>query len=159
MVWGSTLPVAATNAHGAIPPQDASGRVAGYGHEMTPDHTSDDEVRDATAAAERAMHPQSVPVNAYEAPGALVVIAPFPAVTPEDVTVEARPGILRIVARLRSAAPREYLIREWEYGGYEREIGLPEGYGAGLEAKLANGQLVVRVLKGPLTDPLSVHPS
>jgi len=31
---------------------------------MTPDQTSDDEVRDATAAAEQAMHPQSVPVNA-----------------------------------------------------------------------------------------------
>ena len=82
-----------------IPPRDACDGVAGYGHEMTPDQTSDDEVRDATAAAEQAMHPQSVPVNAYEAPGALVVIAPFPAVTPDDVTVEARPGVLRIVAR------------------------------------------------------------
>lgn len=126
---------------------------------MTPDQTSDDEVRDATAAAEKVMHPQSVPVNAYEAPEALVVVAPFPAVTIEDVTVEVRPGVLRMAARLRSAAPREYLVREWEYGGYEREIDIPDGYGSGLEANLTNGQLVVRVLKGPMTEPLSVHPS
>ncbi len=126
---------------------------------MTPDQASDDEVRDATAAAEQAMHPQSVPVNAYEAPEALVVIAPFPAVTPDDVTVEVRRGVLRIAARLRSAGPREYLVREWDYGGYEREVDLPEGYGSGLEAKLTNGQLVVRVLRGPLTESLSVRPS
>ena len=123
------------------------------------DQTSDDEVRDATATAEQAMRPQSVPVNAYEAPEALVVIAPFPAVTPDDVTVEVHPGVLRIAARLRSAGPREYLLREWDYGGYEREIDLPGGYGSGLEAKLSNGQLVVRVLRGPLTQSLSVHPS
>jgi HSP20 family molecular chaperone IbpA len=50
-------------------------------------------------------------------------------------------------------------VREWDYGGYEREIDLPDGYGSGLEAKLSNGQLVVRVLRGPLTQSLSVHPS
>ncbi len=126
---------------------------------MRPDESGDDEVREATAAAEQVMVPQSVPVNAYEAPEALVVVAPFPAVTPDDVTIEVRPGVLRISARLRSAAPRQYLVREWEYGGYEREIDVPDGYGSGLEAKLTNGQLVVRVLKGPLTQPLSLHPS
>ncbi len=105
------------------------------------------------------MRPQSVPVNMYEATEALVVVAPFPAVTPDDVTVELRPGILRISARLRSAGPREYLLHEWEYGGYEREVNLPDDYGSSVEASLTNGQLVVRVLKGPLTDTVSIQPS
>lgn len=104
------------------------------------------------------MRPQSVPVNVYETSGALVVLAPLPAVTPRDVSVEIRPGVLRFWARLRSAGPRDYLLHEWEYGCYEREIDLPDGYGSGLEATLANGQLAIRVLRGPLAGPLSVQP-
>jgi HSP20 family molecular chaperone IbpA len=121
-------------------------------------HTHDD-VAEATAATGRTMRPQLIPVNVYEAPGALVVVAPFPAVTPEDVTVEVRSGMVRIAARLRSAGPRQYVLHEWEYGGYEREIELPEGFGRGVEASLTNGQLVVRVLRGPFTEARSVHPS
>ena len=87
-----------------------------------------------------------VPVNVYEASDALVVVAPLPAVQPEDVAIDLWPGRMRITASLRSAAPREYLMHEWSYGGYEREIDLPDGWGGGAEASLANGQLAVRVL-------------
>jgi HSP20 family molecular chaperone IbpA len=79
-------------------------------------------------------------------------------VAPDDVTIELRADTLRIYARLRSSGPREYLIHEWEYGGYEREIDLPPEFAAGLEASLTNGQLVIRVLRGPSREPLSVHP-
>ena len=126
---------------------------------MTPEQVSHEEVAEATAATGRTMRPQAVPLNVYEAPEALVVVAPFPAVTPDDVTVELRPGLLRISARLRSAGPREYLLHEWEYGGYEREIDVPEGYGSQVEASLTNGQLVVRVLRGPLTESISIQPT
>jgi HSP20 family molecular chaperone IbpA len=105
------------------------------------------------------MRPQSVPVNAYETPAALVVLAPFPAVTAKDVTVEVRPGRLRFFARLRSAAPREYLLHEWEYGSYEREIDLPDGFGCSVEATLANGQLAIRVLRGECTGAKSIQPT
>ncbi len=98
-------------------------------------------------------------MNVYEAPEALIAVAPFPAVTPDDVTIELHPGTLRISARLRSSGLRDYILREWEYGGYEREIDLPEGYGSGVEASLTNGQLVVRVLRGPLAHPVSIQPS
>lgn len=104
------------------------------------------------------MRPQRVPVNVYEASGALVVVAPLPAVTAEDVTVELDANKLRFFAHLRSAGRREFLVKEWDYGGYEREVELPEGYGRGLEASLANGQLVVRVLRGEPTGPLTVRP-
>jgi HSP20 family molecular chaperone IbpA len=121
-------------------------------------HPTRDEVAAATASAEATMRPQSVPVNAYETPAALVVLAPVPAVTAKDVTIEVRPGVLRFWARLRSAGPREFLLHEWEYGCYEREIELPAGFGSSVEATLANGQLAIRVLRGECTEALTVQP-
>jgi HSP20 family molecular chaperone IbpA len=105
------------------------------------------------------MRTQPVPVNMYEASGALVIVAPLPAVTPDDVTIELRDDCLRFWAHLRSSGPREYLVSEWEYGGYEREVELPEGYGSAIEATLNNGQLAIRVLKGAPSGPLTVKPT
>lgn len=125
-------------------------------------NASHEDVAQSTSATEAAMAPQSVPVNAYVTSGALVVVAPMAAVTSQDVTVELHPGqpaCLRFWARVRSAGPREYLVHEWEYGGYERQLELPEGYGGGLEASLKNGQLVVRVLRGETVERVDVTPS
>lgn len=104
------------------------------------------------------MTPQNVPVNAYESRGAFVVVAPFPAVTDKDVSVELTAGRVRFWAELRSAGPRDYAIHEWEYGGYERTVETPAGFGAGVEATLTNGQLVVRVLSGAFTTDRLIHP-
>lgn len=120
---------------------------------------SHSEVQEATATTEATMRPQRVPVNVYETTGALVVVAPLPAVTADDVTIELRPGKLRFWAHLRSAAPREYLVNEWDYGGYEREIDVPDGYGQAMEASLANGQLAIRVLRGEPVEMLSIQPT
>ena len=116
------------------------------------------EVVDATVSVEDAMVPQRVPVKMYEAPEALVVVAPLPAVQPTDVHVELRRERLRFWAHLRSAAPREYLLDEWDYGGYEREIDIPDGFGAGVEATLVNGQLVIRLLRGAYVGDMKVQP-
>ena len=105
------------------------------------------------------MTPQNVPVNAYETPGAFVIVAPLPAVTENDVTVELTAEGVRFWAELRSAGPRDYAIHEWEYGGYERSVELPAGYGAGVEASLANGQLAIRVLSGDFNGDIRVHPN
>lgn len=127
---------------------------------MTTGRPTQREVVEATAAAEAAMRPQRVPVNVYETPGALVVVAPLPAVTAADVTVELSPaGSLRFWAPLRSAGPRDYLVNEWDYGGYEREVDVPAGFGSAVEASLANGQLAIRVLRGEPAGPLTVHPT
>jgi HSP20 family molecular chaperone IbpA len=117
------------------------------------------EVVDSTAATEASMTPQRVPVNVYETSSALVIVAPLPAVRPDDVTIQVRDGKVRFFADLRTAPPREYVIQEWEYGGYEREIDLPEGYGSSVEASLANGQLAIRVLSGAPTGDLEVRPN
>ena len=105
------------------------------------------------------MRAQRVPVNVYETPGALVIVAPLPAVTANDVSVELRSGHLRFWAHLRSAGPREYLVQEWDYGGYEREVDVPDGFGGAMEATLANGQLAIRVLRGEQAEPLLIQPT
>jgi len=125
---------------------------------MASEQPTHEEVLEATAATEATMRPQQVPVNVYEATGALVIVAPLPAVTADDVTIEMREGRLRFWASLRSAAPRDYLVHEWEYGGYERELDLPDGYGSAVEASVANGQLAIRVLRGDHAGDLTVKP-
>ena len=115
------------------------------------------EVVDATADHESEMRPQSVPINMYEATEALVIVAPFPAVAAEDVNVELRRGSVRFWAPLRSAGPRQYLVQEWEYGGYDRTVVLPDGYGIGVEASMANGQLAIRVLRGDATRDIDIR--
>lgn len=126
---------------------------------MRTEQPSHQAIIDATAAAERTMASQRVPVNVYETTGALVVVCPLPAVTADDVTIELRPGRLRFWAHLRSAPPREYVTHEWEYGGYERELDVPEGYGGGAEASLANGQLAIRIFRGETDDLVSLKPT
>ena|SRR5829696_3154350 len=123
---------------------------------------SHDDVTQATEQTEAVMAPQSVPVNVYEASGALVILAPMAAVTPNDVRVELHPGpptCVRFWAHVRSSGPREYLLREWEYGGYERQLNVPDGYGADVEATLKNGQLVIRLLRGTPTSRVDITPS
>jgi HSP20 family molecular chaperone IbpA len=115
---------------------------------MTSEQARHPDVVASTEAVEASMTPQRVPVNVHETREALVIVAPLPAVTAKDVTVELRPGSVRFWARIRSAGPRDYLVHEWHYGGYEREVDLPAGFGAGVEATLTNGQLAVRVLRG-----------
>ena len=65
---------------------------------------------------------------------------------------------MRLWAHLRSAAPREYLLDEWDFGGYERDLEVPDGYGAGIEATLTTGQLVVRLLKGADVGDMRAQP-
>lgn len=126
---------------------------------MAIDQPTHGEVTRATKATEATMRPQRVPVNMYEASGALVIVAPLPAVTAADVTIEMTPGSLRFWAHLRSAAPRDYLLHEWEYGGYEREVDIPAGFGSTVEASLANGQLAIRILRGEPSAPVTIRPT
>lgn len=116
------------------------------------------DVVDATVAAEASMRTQTVPVNVFETSGAIVVVAPLPAVTPDDVTIELRERTLRFWAHLRTAAPRNYLVHEWDYGCYEREVELPDGFGSAVEAALGNGQLAIRVLRGNPVDAVGIRP-
>ena len=86
-----------------------------------------------------------VPVNMYEADGAVVVIAPLPGVMESNVEVGLDGRTLSIKATMRAPAPKEYLVHEWHYGPYEREVELPEGFGGQPTISFGNGQLAVSI--------------
>lgn len=100
-----------------------------------------------------------VPVNVYEAEDALVVVAPLPGVTAQDVTVDVDGNQLRIAAAMRSAAPKDYLVHEWHYGPFERTVELPDGFGGGGTATHGNGQLAIRLTRGSGGGPIPVKPA
>jgi HSP20 family protein len=101
---------------------------------------------------------QRLPVNMYETSGAVVVVAPMPAVTADDVDVVIEGRTLTIAADCRTEAPKEYLLHEWHYGPYERVLELPDGFGGDAEATFGNGQLALRVERGePAGDRRSVN--
>ena len=119
----------------------------------------EDELRRQLAdAVDVASHPQHVPVNVYETDEALVVVAPLPGVMGDDVTVTVERGLVTIEAAMRTAAPKHYLVHEWHYGPYRRELAVPEGFGAAATAAFGNGQLAVQLSRGEATDRYSVHP-
>jgi HSP20 family protein len=88
---------------------------------------------------------QRIPVNVYETDGAVVVVAPMPGVMPDDVQIAVEGSTLTIRSELRTDAPKDYLLHEWEYGAYERTLELPDGLDGPVTASLGNGQLAVSV--------------
>ncbi len=102
---------------------------------------------------------QRIAVNAYRTDRALVVVAPMPGVMPDDVEIRLAHGNLHLNAELRTAAPKDYVIHEWDYGLYERILEVGSQYGAPITATLGNGQLAVSLTAGgPTDEPVLVHP-
>jgi HSP20 family protein len=91
---------------------------------------------------------QRIPLNAYETSQALVVVAPMPGVMPEDVDVVIDGDCIVLESRLRTDAPKDYVVHEWDYGNYRRSEPLAAGYGAPVTARMGNGQLVVTLTRG-----------
>jgi HSP20 family molecular chaperone IbpA len=115
---------------------------------MREEHPRHAQVATATEIVDATVERVAFPVNMYEAGDALVIVAPLPAVMPDDVEIDVAADAVTIRAHLRSAAPKDYLLHEWRYGGFERTVPIPDGFGRDAEASLANGQLAVRILRG-----------
>ncbi|HSL56262.1 MAG TPA: Hsp20/alpha crystallin family protein [Acidimicrobiales bacterium] len=118
------------------------------------------------ARAERADRRDEVPtqevaVNAYRTDGALVLVAPMPGVTASDVEIRIDGPEVRLSAALRSDAPKDYVLHEWDYGAYERTLDVGDDYGEPIVATLGNGQLVVSLARGGTraTGPVVVRPT
>jgi HSP20 family molecular chaperone IbpA len=110
-------------------------------------------------AVDTATHPQPVPVNVYETDEALVVVAPMPGVMADDIEVRVGPGRLTISATMRTAAPKNYLVHEWHYGPYRRQLDIPDRYGGEAAASFGNGQLAVHLGRGTPTEDVVVRPT
>src|SRR6056297_2231375 len=71
---------------------------------------------------------QEVAVNAYRTDGALVLVAPMPGVAADDVEIRLEGSEVRLSASLRSDAPKDYLLHEWDYGAYQRVLDVGDDY-------------------------------
>jgi HSP20 family molecular chaperone IbpA len=121
--------------------------------------TGDDE-RDLIAESiQVAAEPMNVPVNMYEAEGAIVIVAAMPAVMADDIEITVEADRVWLRAQNRSLAPKRYLLHEWHYGPYERLVELPEGFEGEPSAHFGNGQLALRIERGGQRDePVIVLP-
>jgi HSP20 family protein len=81
--------------------------------------------------------PTAVPINLFENDRELMVVAPMPGVSPEDISIDVLDdGRLTVRSRMHGEGQERirYLLREWSYGPYERTIELP----CAVDAKRAN---------------------
>jgi HSP20 family protein len=101
---------------------------------------------------------QRIVVNGYSTAEAIVLVAPMPGVLPDDVEIAVEGTTVTLRAALRTDAPKDYFLHEWDYGAYERTIELPEPVGEPVTASLGNGQLAVSLARLDPTDgPGGVH--
>lgn len=114
---------------------------------MTDDVSNDlnEEIGEAVASSGS---PSRMAINVYETDEALVVVGAVPGLQANDLTASVSDGQLTISARLRSAAPKDYLIREWDYGALERTLDLPSAAGLPATASVGNGQLAISLTLG-----------
>lgn len=102
----------------------------------------------------------AIPVNLYQNDRELVVIAPMPGIGPEDIAIEVTAaGELTLTSAEHGLGQerREYLLREWSYGPYERRVQLPCPVDAS-KANVAygNGVLSISFPKADATEPASI---
>lgn len=93
---------------------------------------------------------QNIPVNVYETPGDVVIVAPMPGVEATNIDIEILGTTVTLSATLRGKdqMERRYLTHEWTYGPYYRTITLPiEVDAQHANASHSNGVLVVSLPK------------
>ena len=107
----------------------------------------------------------AIPVNLFQNERELMVVAPMPGVTAEDISVDVgTDGWLTLRAAMHGEGQEriEYILREWSYGPYERRVELPFGVDA-TRANLSfgNGVLAVALPKaqGTVAASLEVAPA
>jgi HSP20 family protein len=89
----------------------------------------------------------AIPVNLFENERELMVVAPMPGVSPEDISIDVTDDghlTLRSAQRGEGQERIEYIMREWSYGPYERTIELPCAVDA-MRANLTFGNGVLSV--------------
>jgi HSP20 family molecular chaperone IbpA len=103
-------------------------------------------------AEQEALH-QRILVNGYETSDAVVLVAPMPGVVADDVEIRVEGRSVTLRAALRTDAPKDYFLHEWDYGSYERTVELPYPVGEPISASLGNGQLAVSLSRLSSGDP------
>lgn len=97
----------------------------------------------------------AIPINLFENDRELMVVAPMPGISPEDIEVDVRDdGSLTLRARQHGPGQEriDYLLREWSYGPFERTIELPRAVDASrANLSFGNGVLTISFPKTAAT--------
>ena len=108
------------------------------------------------APQQREPEAQAIPVNIFHTADQLVLVAPMPGASPDDIEVSVAGDTVTLRSEFRGPHQEEknYVLREWSYGPYERTIQLPCGVDAErTNASFNNGVLVLNLPKRDVTRP------
>jgi len=103
--------------------------------------------------------PQGIPLNIFENEDGLVLSAPMPGIEESDLDISVLGDELRLRASERGPGQerKDYLLREWSYGPYERRVRLPYAVDADRAvATLGNGVLVLTLPRAASTRPRKI---
>lgn len=102
---------------------------------------------------------QWVPVNMFELPEGLMIVAPMPGLQPNDVELSVADTVLTLRGRRTPGQEdRDYLTKEWDYGPYGRTIELPFAVDTDhIIATLDNGVLTVNLRRSDALTPRRIH--
>jgi HSP20 family protein len=99
------------------------------------------------------------PVDIFEDPSAITVLADMPGVTAEHLTIDLHEGVLTITGHAAAAeGPSEVAVsREYLAGTFQRSFALSEAIDqAGIQATLRSGVLRLRLPKAERAKPRQI---
>ena len=98
---------------------------------------------------------QYIPVNMFELPEGLMIVAPMPGLQADDVELTLSGNILKLRGRRTPGQEdRDYMVKEWDYGPYIRTLELPFPVDTNhMIATLENGILTVNLRKSEAVMP------
>jgi HSP20 family protein len=110
--------------------------------------------REMTRAQERYIQP---PVDIYETPEGLVLLADMPGVAPSDLEVRLEENILTIKGKAKHAIDKEPTYREFELVNFFRQFELSEHVDQEkIAARLNNGVLMLQLPRAEKAKPRQI---
>jgi HSP20 family protein len=110
--------------------------------------------REITRAQERYIQP---PVDIYETPDGLVLLADLPGVEPNDLSVKLEDNILTIQAKPKHLITAEPIYREFELVNFFRQFELSDQVDQEkITARLNHGVLVLELAKAEKAKPRQI---
>jgi HSP20 family protein len=110
--------------------------------------------REGTRAQERYVQP---PVDIYETPEGLVLLADLPGVAPNDLEVRLENNILTIQGKAQQSLPSEPISREYELGNFFRQFELSEQVDQGkIAARFQHGVLTLQLPSAEKAKPRQI---
>ncbi len=120
----------------------------------TPNRTTD-RAQEMTRERERYVAP---PVDIYETPDGLTVLADLPGVGKDGLDIQVKDDILTIVARSQNAPKGEPIYREFQPVSYQRQFQLSDAVDTGrISAEFKHGVLTLRLPKAEEAKPKKVE--